>query len=596
MGVPRLWPFIKERFYYAVKHFNDINPNHFRKQFDYVYLDANGLLHAAAQLVFNYGDNKRTLNRFASLPYKTKIKKVFELFFDNIMRVVSIAIPTKVLYIAIDGPAPRAKQAQQRERRFISAIEQSKPCSNDVFTSSSITPGTKFMHELSKYMYWRIRKQIQHHKIFRNIQVIYSPPTVAGEGEHKIMDYIRSLSNKEKQTNTHCMFGPDGDLMMLTLAAPVRNIFLFREDIREPSYYHLVDMSKIKRSLPKALGQSDAVYKRLRTNNDVSNDFIFQGFFVGNDFLPKIKMFYRLEEGLDRMFEIYKETTKGGTTNFLTKGKDVCINGFKLFVKRLCTSEEKSIAAQATITAPRPEFVDKTLIKAAIIKESEDGMKFISSINMSAYRELYYNKAGVNGREGESEFESQVMSMCEQYFKSLVWVYLYYTSRLPSWGEAYGWHYAPLMSDLYRYLNSLQVRVSSQIINFELGEPALPLVQLLGVLPSQSNCLLPKEYRHLMTDKKSVLVKAGYYPDKFEIDYEGVLKEHMGVALLPFIDYALVKSAYQYIADRSEFKYHRNEPGKTALFSYNPQKLTEFTSAYGKIPRCKVEVKYEDPV
>ncbi len=107
---------------------------------------------------------------------------------------------------------------------------------------------------------------------WRDVQVIYSPPTVPGEGEHKCLDFIRDLPQDERNTATHCMFGPDGDLLMLTLAAHVNHISLFRADQYSPGNYDLIDMSKVRQSLAQSLGQWAAVKTGQRTEDDVRVD------------------------------------------------------------------------------------------------------------------------------------------------------------------------------------------------------------------------------------------------------------------------------------------------------------------------------------
>jgi len=346
MGVPGLWPFINKHFgKNAVKTI--IKEKSLATTFDYVYLDANGLLHGAAQFIFNYGPNKKYLDPNKELTYDEKLKATFETFFDNIVDVVSVVKPDKVLYIAIDGPAPRAKQNQQRERRFVSAMNRS---SDDTgFDSNSISPGTEFMHKLSQFMYYKIRKHINDNSssFWNDIEVIYSPPTIPGEGEHKIMDYIRELPTKEKTDSTHCMFGPDGDLIMLTLSAHVEHISLFREVQDDASLYHLINMSKIRKELSYILGQRRAVKMNTRTKDDVSNDFVLMGFFVGNDFLPKIKMFYYLEDGLNKMINNYITTSTSGFANqYITNNGVIDIEGFKLFVKELSLNENEYLQNQ----------------------------------------------------------------------------------------------------------------------------------------------------------------------------------------------------------------------------------------------------------
>lgn len=96
---------------------------------------------------------------------------MFNLIFEYTDKIIDIVKPKQILYLAIDGVAPRAKMNQQRSRRFRTALdaqeksereaqiknkwkedglvfkEKSEP---DGFDSNVITPGTPFMHNLSK--------------------------------------------------------------------------------------------------------------------------------------------------------------------------------------------------------------------------------------------------------------------------------------------------------------------------------------------------------------------------------------------------------------------------------------------------------------
>lgn len=555
MGVPGLWPFIKRHFgKKCICHFES---NTKKYNFDYVYLDANGLLHAAAQKVFNYGAHKRLLYHYSNLSYEQKLEKTFELFFQNILEVVSMATPIKILYIAIDGPAPRAKQSQQKQRRFVAA----KTRKSEGFDSNCISPGTEFMHSLSHFMYYRIRKHMNDNQDIK-YKVIYSPPSVPGEGEHKIMEYIRELPHYDKNHNTHCMFGPDGDLIMLTLGAPVSKIHLFRESQFEGiGYYDMVNMSKIRNNLDYLYGTE---YNRMkRTNIENAHDFIFIGFFVGNDFLPKIKMFYKLDDGLRKMLDSFP--------GCLTNSNQVCLDGFRKFVKILSNYEKEYLIDQVYKTPTEPKFKDETLLKHY---QDDSGLDF------EAYRRSYYDKMGITS-------EHEIHEICKNYYENLVWVYTYYTQNLPSWEMMFKYHYAPLMCDFSKYLDT---RLNSSVI-FDKSKPALQFEQLLSILPASSSNLLPEVYRSLMIDEDSILVKKGYYPAEFKIDYEGKRKDHEGIAILPFVDYSIITNVFDEFNKNVKGKWYKNQKGENSIFFISENYKSKFISKFGIINNCKINRK-----
>ena len=127
---------------------------------DNLYLDMNGIIHPCCHPV--------------DRPQPKSEMEMFHLIFEYTDKVIGIVRPRKTLYLAIDGVAPRAKMNQQRSRRFRTAIDadekadreanirnewaeegikfidQSSNSGDKAFDSNVITPGTEFMHNLSK--------------------------------------------------------------------------------------------------------------------------------------------------------------------------------------------------------------------------------------------------------------------------------------------------------------------------------------------------------------------------------------------------------------------------------------------------------------
>lgn len=90
------------------------------------------------------------------------------------------------------------------------------------------------MVRLSQQLRYFIHKKITEDSNWRDIQVVLSGHEVPGEGEHKIMEYIR-LSRAQPDYNPnvrHCLYGLDADLIMLGLLSHDPHFCLLREEVK----------------------------------------------------------------------------------------------------------------------------------------------------------------------------------------------------------------------------------------------------------------------------------------------------------------------------------------------------------------------------
>lgn len=145
-----------------------------------------------------------------------------------------------------------------------------------------------------------------------------------GEGEHKIMDYIRFLrSEKGYDPNTrHCLYGLDADLIILGLCTHELHFVILREEVKftkstkrsslEETRFILLHLSLLREYI-------ELDFKELQDHpnfnlGDLIDDWVLMGFLVGNDFIPHLPCLHIASNALPLLYKAYKDVfpTLGG--------------------------------------------------------------------------------------------------------------------------------------------------------------------------------------------------------------------------------------------------------------------------------------------
>ncbi|KAK0727930.1 XRN 5'-3' exonuclease N-terminus-domain-containing protein [Lasiosphaeria miniovina] len=266
--------------------------------------------------------------------FRLSEEEMFIAIFNYIEHLFGKIKPKKLFFMAIDGVAPRAKMNQQRARRFRTALDAERARDKAIregkelpkeepFDSNCITPGTEFMAKLSLQLKYFINKKVSEDREWQQPEIVLSGHEVPGEGEHKIMEYIRNArAQPDYNPNVrHCLYGLDADLIMLGLLSHDPHFCLLREEVTfgrqnktkskelEHQNFYLMHLCIVREYLELEFQdlKKDGTMSFQFDMEKVIDDFILMAFFVGNDFLPNLPRLHINEGALATMFRIYKQ-------------------------------------------------------------------------------------------------------------------------------------------------------------------------------------------------------------------------------------------------------------------------------------------------
>jgi len=85
---------------------------------------------------------------------------------------------------------------------------------------------------INDWLHEFVAQKISTDKSWQQIEFIVDDSSVPGEGEHKILDFMRFLKTcKDYNPNQyHCIYRRDSDLIMLGLITQEPNLHILRED------------------------------------------------------------------------------------------------------------------------------------------------------------------------------------------------------------------------------------------------------------------------------------------------------------------------------------------------------------------------------
>jgi len=467
--------------------------------------------------------------------------------------IINLIKPKKLVYISIDGPVPFAKMVCQRKRRFkkiqdsayynkINAkygIVQDKS-----FDSNKITPGTQFMTKLCS----RMRNLIsigafsQHSKY--PFRVVFSDSNAPGEGEAKIINYIKNSKSTGQRNIT--IYGLDGDLIILGMSLGLPNVRLLREpdqamsDMAKEHGSELIffDCDKCKDGLIKEFHLEN--YDSAR----IIKDFIAFSFFGGNDFVDAFPHTKIRDRGLVKLFQAYVKIVPFG--HLVKENEEFDYQQLFNFVREISLSEDMSMKrSHGNMKNELDTLEDSVKTAESEIQEYEhtwytNPKNPFHEYYKSHFEKIQYDRSHTAWKKMYNFhfFHNEAIENINRaYFTGLHWTYRYYTTGTPpSWEWHYTYRNAPCATDFLEHLKKVSLPC---IVEFPITEPLTPIEQLLAVVPPQNANLLPQTMQSLLTDEDSPIVE--WYPKKIKLDVLKGMKNIYSDPILPDIDLKQLK-------------------------------------------------------
>jgi 5'-3' exonuclease len=578
----------------------------------------NGIIHVSAQQVYGYGEyeSKQVQEEVAQQHPEYTRAQLFNTILANLQQVLYAVAPKDLLVLAVDGVAPFSKLKQQRSRRYKSIFGSPSPS----FDPNAITPGTEFMKHLdNEIQKWigdlqavRLQQGVYDPRENRVVipgggvvvppKVMYSSHLVPGEGEHKILDFMRAGYYEEgfdkvagvnddfsapqrsedaelrSARGTHVLYGLDADLIMLSLLSPLDNIFLVRENLTD-----VVAIDTIEQELVRRLGQSSI------------SDFVLFMFLIGNDFLPPIPAVEDIDEAFGIFSEAYRETGKA-----LTDSNGIVWSAFVDFLGNISKKEEQMLTSKAKKSFTYPSPMLRKATTTSVVKETqgiyEKSTEYVS-FDYKTYRNAWYRhvfcpkgddsiyRALVDDKPCKIT-RQRLEDICKQYLNGVSWIYDYYSrgylSVTNKWW--YPYEYSPLLRDLHSVLKNMLNNGESPNMhrNEESGTVIHPLHQLLLVLPPTSSDLLPPQLQWYLF-LRSPLVDL--YPLEALVEKKAIQQDWQGKLLLPAFDPNRVIATVDLEQELSKKEVQEYAPQETLLFDVSDTRLPVRSSRGRGAPR-----------
>lgn len=616
MGIEGYQPWQSEQFSSSVGYTIDDVTSGKPKEVRNLFIDYNAIVHNAINAVYDTPDPIE-LQAMYETPetYWLSAGGVLDTLVNELVDLLRVVKPRKLMYLGADGVVMKAKLLQQRQRSFavpprvvyetndpkkaeITAIKNEY--GREPFNRNNVKPGTEFMltmsHELKKrieVMGW------EHVEGFPEV-VEFSDATQPGEGEHKIMERMkepRKGSERDHMKYIDVIYSADSDMSLLTMlhADPKMTVLVMRqthsfkyteeevkpdklpinEKIRRGEYnvkYEFYNVTEIRRTL-------------IASGFTNIRDFVMITCFAGNDFMPGLAFTKRERTKVfNILVSTYLNEFKGRSNPSGNLYQDGGVNWGNLarYLSRLAqrskpfleslavwqNANETRLYSEETGDDRRWKALSRSYAEGAFdtVFFSEQYRRFVGGI--------FANPDTLEGLTPDAELDSELRfdvssQMARKYLEAIAWVMSYYETqgRDVNSDWCYNFHYAPDIYELDRYLSRYHSTPTW------LREPLAPnhtlntpVEHLLSILRAEDLDLVPKIAKVLFLAKMPSLFPESIQIDSTLIPLDDKSVGHKSVVLINYPSLPKIRRLFASIEDDENVKARNGKTTKVKIW------------------------------
>ena len=278
------------------------------------------------------------------------------------------------------------------------------------------------MAKLTQQLKYFINKKVSEDVDWQGVEVVLSGHEVPGEGEHKIMEYIRLAKAQPNYDPNirHCLYGLDADLIMLGLLSHDPHFCLLREEVTfgrqnqkkskelEHQNFYLMHLCVVREYLELEFQElkEPGVLSFPFDMERVIDDFILMAFFVGNDFLPNLPNLHINEGALALMFKVYK-TVLPKAGGYINERGVIDLDRLALLLDELSDVEYRFFESE---NADASWFKGKQMAKVDVMEKGskKKGQLSISTPQKDIFKQV---KKYVSNRSAEGTSQEQSLDL-----------------------------------------------------------------------------------------------------------------------------------------------------------------------------------------